>query len=99
MVEQPAVNRLVAGSNPARGAKYSNSLADRKPARDGGFFRLCNGSCNTRKVLMIAVCMIAAGLGGFLLWVAMIEILGRLTPLLGLVMTTIRQPQRAVYFV
>ena len=48
---------------------------------------------------MIAVCMIAAGLGGFLLWVAMIEILGRLTPLLGLVMTTIRQPQRAVYFV
>jgi hypothetical protein len=27
VVEQPAVNRLVAGSNPARGAKNFNSIA------------------------------------------------------------------------
>jgi hypothetical protein len=27
VVEQPAVNRLVAGSNPARGAKYFKQLA------------------------------------------------------------------------
>jgi hypothetical protein len=28
VVEQPAVNRLVAGSNPARGAKYLNRLTE-----------------------------------------------------------------------
>ncbi len=31
-VEQPAVNRLVAGSNPARGAKYFKNLASQKMA-------------------------------------------------------------------
>src|SRR5262245_49617158 len=30
VVEQPAVNRLVAGSNPARGATISSHLADYK---------------------------------------------------------------------
>src|SRR5262249_48218540 len=30
-VEQPAVNRLVAGSNPARGANIFNHLRHRKP--------------------------------------------------------------------
>jgi hypothetical protein len=37
-VEQPAVNRLVAGSNPARGAKLSQALnaetrTDKKPQK------------------------------------------------------------------
>jgi hypothetical protein len=29
VVEQPAVNRLVAGSNPARGAKQNQSLSQK----------------------------------------------------------------------
>jgi hypothetical protein len=32
-VEQPAVNRLVAGSNPARGAKQIKYLANRKTGK------------------------------------------------------------------
>jgi hypothetical protein len=38
VVEQPAVNRLVAGSNPARGATQINDLGENKPATPGGIF-------------------------------------------------------------
>src|SRR5262245_9123454 len=34
-VEQPAVNRLVAGSNPARGAKSEQRLRSKIPSRTG----------------------------------------------------------------
>ncbi len=40
VVEQPAVNRLVAGSNPARGARTIKDLGRITAAQKGGFFVL-----------------------------------------------------------
>jgi hypothetical protein len=57
-VEQPAVNRLVAGSNPARGAKYFHHLdRDGLPPNPAGvrpgyvdcFNRFCGGNPTARK--------------------------------------------------
>jgi hypothetical protein len=38
VVEQPAVNRLVAGSNPARGANKIKDLEEKRSRQKGGFF-------------------------------------------------------------
>ena len=38
-VEQPAVNRLVAGSNPARGASKINDIANRNRSREAAWVR------------------------------------------------------------
>jgi hypothetical protein len=38
VVEQPAVNRLVAGSNPARGATLNQALRTRQATLTGGLF-------------------------------------------------------------